>query len=111
MACTVSQLPMLVISGYAMFFQDMHWFYERLGTFGYVRNGVQGCAVAIFGLSTRKLMCPEEEEYCFYKEPHRLLIDMGIDPFHYAKCFYMLVVWLVAVRVATYFTMKYRLSI
>lgn len=102
---------MLVISGYAMFFQDMHWFYERLGTFGYVRNGVQGCAVAIFGLSTRKLMCPEEEEYCFYKEPHRLLIDMGIDPFHYAKCFYMLVVWLVAVRVATYFTMKYRLSI
>lgn len=102
---------MLAVSGYAIMFQDLPWMLEKISLAGYARTGLQGCLIAVFGLAPRKLPCPEEEDYCFYKEPHRLLVEFGIDPNDYALCLNVLIAWLITVRIVTYFSMKYRLSL
>lgn len=108
-SCT--QLPLMSLSGFAIMPQDLPYYLGKFSHLIYARRGVQGYLVAIFGLESRKLHCPEDVEYCAYSETHRFMKELEVDPYEYVSALYVLVGWYVAVRVITYYTMRYRLSL
>ncbi|XP_065158827.1 ATP-binding cassette subfamily G member 4-like [Atheta coriaria] len=108
-SCT--QVPLLAISGFAIMPQDIPYLVDKFSQLMYVRTGANGFLVAVFGLQPRKLNCPAEAEYCFYSNTHRFMKELQIDPNDYTSALYVLAVWCISVRVITYYTMRYRLSL
>ncbi|KAF5292526.1 hypothetical protein FQR65_LT01672 [Abscondita terminalis] len=45
----------------------------------YYRAGFQGVVYSMYGLNRTKLDCPEEYLYCHYKEPKKILTEVGVD--------------------------------
>lgn len=86
----------------------LHW---RLAMYcSYLRYGLEGLVVAIYGSGRTDLACPEDEIYCEYKSPKYFIRMMGMKDASFAFDLSMLIFFLVAFNACGYYLLRQRLS-
>ncbi|KAH1027940.1 ATP-binding cassette subfamily G member 4 isoform X2 [Dendroctonus ponderosae] len=100
--------PLLALACYGMGYRaSVEPFMKVIISFSYLRFGVVGLSVALFG-KREPLECGEL--YCHYRNPEMLLRDMGMQDEDYKVQFYIILGYLLLFRILAYCTLKYRLT-
>ncbi|KAK7791777.1 hypothetical protein R5R35_010562 [Gryllus longicercus] len=78
--------------------------------FSYMRYGLEGLVLAVYGFGRGKLQCPLDEEYCPYRHPKQILRETGLEDASLLQAFGGLVGSYVAFRAVSYVLLRWRLS-
>lgn len=83
----------------------------RLGmSLSFLRYGLEGIVIAIYGGDRPNLPCPLEEEYCQYRNPKQLIELIGMEKAVFWFDFVILVFCFITFRVASLYLLRQRLS-
>lgn len=67
--------------------------------FSYLRYGLEGLVVAIYGKDRTTLYCPSTEIYCNLREPRALLKEVGMEDVNYWVDFTAMILFFVLFKV------------
>ncbi|KAF5280008.1 hypothetical protein FQA39_LY05389 [Lamprigera yunnana] len=67
------------VFGFCIRYYDTPILFRWMFHISYYRAGFQGVVYGMYGLNRSKLECPEEFLYCHYREPKKILQEIGID--------------------------------
>lgn len=109
-AASAVPFMLLAVQGLGTGLDALPWLTRIAMHFSYMRYGLEGLALAIYGFGRRKLRCPTEEEYCPYRYPSQILRETGLEDASLVKAFAGLVLSVVAFRAASYALLRWRLS-
>lgn len=104
-------VPLMLLAVYGVGFEkDSIPILIRIGMYSsYLRYGLEGLAVAIYG-DRDLLPCPDEEDLCYFVNPVRLLEEMGMENLTFSFDFAMLCIILVIIKGLSYYLLQQRLS-
>ncbi|XP_014255565.1 ATP-binding cassette sub-family G member 4 isoform X2 [Cimex lectularius] len=75
----------------------------------YLRFGIQGLVVAIYGDGRQSMVCPKEEMYCPFKAPRALLKEIGMENSDYWSAAGLLFLYLILFKLICYLILRKRL--
>ncbi|XP_068632538.1 ATP-binding cassette sub-family G member 1 [Battus philenor] len=108
----VLSVPLMLLAVYGIGSGDhplpIMWKLARSCSF--LRYGLEGLIVAIYGPPRDNLVCPEHVIYCEYKDPKYFVKVMGMTGVSFWMDIGMLLVMLVAMHAAGYYLLRQRLS-
>lgn len=67
------------VFGFCIRYYDTPIIFRWMFHISYYRAGFQSVVYSFYGLNRTKLECPEEFLYCHYKEPKKILSEVGIE--------------------------------
>ncbi|CAB3223952.1 unnamed protein product [Arctia plantaginis] len=105
-------VPLMLLAVYGIGYGDdpipLIW---RIGrSCSYLRYGIEGLIVAIYGPPRNDLVCPDDVQYCEYKDVTYFVKMMGMTGVSFWTDFGMLVAILVAMNLTGYYLLRQRLS-
>lgn len=105
-------VPLMLLAVYGIGFGDLPIpLHFRLAMYcSYLRYGLEGLVVAIYGYGRPDLYCPDDVIYCEYKSPKFFIRMMGMKDASFAFDFSMLVFFFVAFNACGYYLLRQRLS-
>jgi len=77
--------------------------------FSYLRYGMEGLILSIYGNNRPILPCPEEEVICPFRDPKLLIMFMGMENVKFWIDVVALVVCFFAFRLASFYLLRQRL--
>ncbi|CAG5058835.1 unnamed protein product [Parnassius apollo] len=108
----VLSVPLMLLAVYGMGSGDQPlpilWKLARYCSF--MRYGLEGLVVAIYGPPRGDLICPDHVDYCEYKNPNYFIKLMGMSGVSFWVDIGMLFLMLVATHAAGYYLLRQRLS-
>ncbi|XP_013142748.1 PREDICTED: ATP-binding cassette sub-family G member 1-like [Papilio polytes] len=108
----VLSVPLMLLAVYGIGSGDrplpLLWKMARACSF--MRYGLEGLIVAIYGPPRDDLICPDHVVYCEYKNPNYFVKLMGMTGVSFWMDIGMLVVMLVAMHAVGYYLLRQRLS-
>lgn len=78
--------------------------------FSYIRYGLEGLVIAIYGSGREGMFCPPEEIFCEIRYPDELLKQVGMESVNYWFDVGALTVVFILLKLMSYFLLKMRLS-
>ncbi|XP_047120003.1 ATP-binding cassette subfamily G member 4-like isoform X2 [Schistocerca piceifrons] len=78
--------------------------------FSYLRYGLEGLTLAIYGFGRKRLHCPDHKTYCELSDPRELLRQTGMENANIWVDIAGLVAFIIIFRTACYFLLRWRLS-
>lgn len=78
--------------------------------FSYIRYGLEGLVMAIYGSGRKGMVCPPEEIFCEIRYPDELLKQVGMENVNYWFDIGALTVVFILLKLMSYFLLKMRLS-
>lgn len=78
--------------------------------FSYIRYGLEGLVMAVYGGDRKCMVCPPEQVFCELRYPDELLKQVGMENVNYWFDVGALTVVFVALKFMSYFLLKMRLS-
>ncbi|XP_055594960.1 ATP-binding cassette sub-family G member 4-like [Uranotaenia lowii] len=102
-----SVIPMLVFCGFFVRFREMFDFLVPFTYVGYFRYSFEGSMQAIYGFNRTNIPC---EKYCYFGKVSKFLESFDMEENTYAMDVGGLVVWVVAMHVALYASLAFRLK-
>ncbi|CAH0387257.1 unnamed protein product [Bemisia tabaci] len=104
-------VPLMLLAAYGLGDSDHIPILIRLAMyFSYLRYGLEGLTMAIYGDNRAKMMCPTEEMVCELREPRALLKEVGMEDVDYWTDFVALVGIFVLFKLTLYVFLRQRLS-
>lgn len=76
----------------------------------YLRYGLEGLVLAIYGNNRAQMLCPQQEMYCQLREPRALLKEVGMEDVDYWVDVIALSVTFVIFKIICYILLRKRLS-
>ncbi|CAH2107999.1 unnamed protein product [Euphydryas editha] len=108
----VAAVPMMLLAVYGIGSGDeappLIWRLARSCSF--MRYGLEGLIMAVYGPPREDLICPEEVDYCEYKNVKYFVRLMGMADVSIPVVFSMLVFMLLAMNFGAYYLLRQRLS-
>lgn len=79
----------------------------------FLRHGLKGLAISVYGFDRPRIHCPEEAQFCLYSDPKVILGDMGIEPSSFSSfsSILILVFIFVLLKALGYFMLHRRLCL
>lgn len=75
----VVTVPFMIISVYGMGWANSVPIYMKILMYtSYLRFGLEGLVISVYGNNREGMDCPKTEFYCHFKEPERLLQEVGM---------------------------------
>lgn len=104
--------PMMLLASFGLGYdEDEIPAIIRLGmNFSYLRHGVEGLVMAVYGDGRGRLDCPSTEHYCELRDPSALFKTVGMSGVTYWRSMSALCAMFVAFKVASYVMLRWRLS-
>ncbi|GLV33100.1 uncharacterized protein CBL_10447 [Carabus blaptoides fortunei] len=108
----VLTVPLMLLSVYGLGsqYENIPSIIRLAMSFSYLRYGMEGLIVAVYGGDRTKLPCPEHEEYCLYVSPKHLMTDMGMEHVVFWFDILMLAVMYVLMKATSFYLLRQRLS-
>lgn len=106
----ISVCVMVLLAGFLAFFNHMPKIFYYISYVNYLRYVLDGLVQAIYGFQRETLQCPSHVDYCHFRIPSILLEEMRMSQSIYWIDAFMLFAWFVIVRIASYVSLKKRLS-
>lgn len=78
--------------------------------FSYLRFGLEGLIVAIYGGAREHLICPEEEVYCPLKIPKQLMKEVGMEDANFWRSCFFMILYFIIFKVVCYVILRQRLK-
>ncbi|XP_014274727.1 ATP-binding cassette subfamily G member 4 isoform X1 [Halyomorpha halys] len=78
--------------------------------FSYLRFGLEGLVITIYGGARENLVCPEEEVYCPLKIPKQLLKEVGMEHANFWRSCFFMILYFIIFKVVCYFILRQRLK-
>jgi hypothetical protein len=101
--------PFLGLAIYGFdFAHQVPWLMEIVMQGSFLRCGVIGLVITVFGLGRKSLDC--ETGYCHFKDPNIIIYYLNVDRKHPYFEIIKLLVMLVLFRCLTYFSLRKRLT-
>ncbi|XP_047530560.1 ATP-binding cassette sub-family G member 1 isoform X2 [Vanessa atalanta] len=108
----VVAVPMMLLAVYGIGSGDeappLIWRLARYCSF--MRYGLEGLIMAVYGPPRDDLICPADEDYCEYKNVKYFVKLMGMSDVSITVVFLMLFVSLLAMNLGAYYLLRQRLS-
>lgn len=101
---------MFMFSGFLVLFNHMPVVMQYVSRLSFKRYSMEGLVLALYDDNRPNMICPDEQMYCHYRSPKFLIQEMGMAPNNYYYDVLMMLLMLVGLRWATYFTLKRKLS-
>ncbi|XP_015590801.1 ATP-binding cassette sub-family G member 1 [Cephus cinctus] len=103
--------PFLGLAIYGFdFAKDIPWYMNALMRLSFIRCGVVGLVLAVFGYGRQRLECPKTEIYCHFDDPKVLLRYLDIDTVSIWSELLSLVGLMCFFRGLCYIGLRYRFS-
>ena len=96
-----------LFSGFFVLMKDTHHLWHWLFYCSFLKHGLDGGFLAIFGFNRSKLEC--NEIYCHYESPTKFLDTLGIQA-SYVNAVAVIVFSLFLFRISAFFVIKFRLK-
>ncbi|XP_077285385.1 ATP-binding cassette subfamily G member 4-like [Arctopsyche grandis] len=100
-------LPFTIFSGFFVHLHDAHPSLQWLFHVSYLKYGLEGAMLSIFGYNRTKLEC--NSTYCHYKYPSKFLVEVDMEEANYSYSIIALSSLCIAVRLLTYYVLYYRI--
>lgn len=100
-------MPFVIFSGFFLLYKDSPFFFKWLFHINFLKHGLVGVVISIFGFERPKLPC--SDIYCHYKIPKQFMVDHGMEQEQYGIAVICLMVIAVVVSVSTYIVLRIRL--
>lgn len=84
--------------------------YRLAMSLSYLRYGLEGIVVSIYGDNRARLICPDSEVFCQLEDPRQLLKEMGMEHVKYWVDVLALVIMFLLFRLLSYAVLRIRLS-
>ncbi|XP_014276196.1 ATP-binding cassette subfamily G member 4 isoform X3 [Halyomorpha halys] len=91
------------------FMKTIHPLMDVLIQLSYVRSGIIGNILVLFGLDRKELYCPDHIDYCLYKDPREIFHYLTLDRFSIPLMMLHLCINLCLFRLTFYLALKWRL--
>lgn len=101
-------MPFTIFSGFFLRYVDAPGFFKWLFHVSFLKHGLVGLVLSIFGMDRGKLPC--SDIYCHYSYPKQFIEDQGCSKESYHVAVTMLFCTFVVVILSTYVILKFRLS-
>ncbi|XP_073989097.1 ATP-binding cassette subfamily G member 4-like isoform X2 [Rhodnius prolixus] len=83
----------------------------RVGMYGsYLRFGIEGLVMSIYGGPRPHMICPDEEIYCHWNSPKALIKELGMENAEYWFAVILVAFYLVLFKVICYVILRQRLK-
>lgn len=106
----IAPLMLLSVYGLGSGTEDIPWLIRAMMSLSYLRYGLEGIVVAVYGGNRANLPCPPDEDYCMYVSPEHLLHDMGMPGLRFSTDLAVLVAMFVALKAVSFYLLRQRLS-
>ncbi|XP_050299547.1 ATP-binding cassette sub-family G member 1 [Anthonomus grandis grandis] len=106
----ITTVLMLSVAGFLCFFPHMNKVLYFMSNLSYLSFSMEGLMQAIYGYNRETLICPEEEIYCLYTEPSKLLADIGMDKLPYWVDVGWIVVNMILFRTLAFCSLSYKVK-
>lgn len=103
----VTSVPLVLFSGFFIKFTAMPNCLQWLSYISYVRYGFEGAMITIFGYNRPRLDC--HDIYCHFRRPDKFLQEMAMEDAVYWLDAVILVGFLIALRIISYFVLRLKL--
>ncbi|KAI2474025.1 ATP binding cassette (ABC) transporter subfamily G member [Diabrotica virgifera virgifera] len=100
----------LSVFGFCIRAIDTSTMFKPIFFISYFRAAFQSVVYSIYGFNREILVCPIEEEYCHYKDPHKFLSEMDILDVDLVSNFILIVIVWCVMHAVTYLTLWLRLN-
>ena len=100
-------LPFTIFSGFFVHLHDAHPLLQWLFHVSYIKYGLEGAMLSIFGYNRTKLEC--NVMYCHYKYPSKFLDEIDMKEASYSYSVLILLGMCLAIRILTYYVLYYRI--
>lgn len=98
------------IFGFCIRYDDTPSIFRWLYHISYFRAAFHGLTYTVYGYNRKDLICPDEMLYCHYKEPTKLLGEMGIVDVNLWGNMSVIIAVSSLVHIATYLTIWLKLN-
>lgn len=106
----LSTAYMFMFSGFLVLFNHMPVVMQYVSRLSFKRYSMEGLVLALYDGNRENMVCPDEEMYCHIRSGKHLIQTMGMAPNNYYYDIFMMLLMLVLMRCATYYTLKRKLS-
>lgn len=106
----IAPLMLLAVYGLGSGSEDIPFIVRLMMSLSYLRYGLEGLVVAIYGGNRGKIPCPPDEEFCIYSSPNHLLTEMGMENLAFWFDFAMLLLMFVILKATSFYLLMQRLS-
>ncbi|XP_063376422.1 ATP-binding cassette sub-family G member 1-like [Cydia fagiglandana] len=105
-------VPLMLLAVYGIGYGDMPapLFWRLARACSFMRYGIEGLVVAIYGPPRDDLICPDHVDYCEYKNVKYFVKLMGMSGVSFWMDFGVLLLMLCAMNMAGYYLLRQRLS-
>ncbi|XP_047987028.1 ATP-binding cassette sub-family G member 1-like isoform X2 [Leguminivora glycinivorella] len=105
-------VPLMLLAVYGIGYGDMPapLFWRMARACSFMRYGIEGLVVAIYGPPRDDLICPDHVDYCEYKNVKYFVKLMGMSGVSFWTDFGVLMLMLCAMNMAGYYLLRQRLS-
>lgn len=100
-------MPFVIFSGFFLLYKDAPFFFKWLFHISFLKHGLVGIVISIFGMERPKLPC--SDLYCHYRFPKLFIEDQGMEQEQYGLAVICLMGIAVVVSACTYGILKIRL--
>ncbi|XP_026315523.1 ATP-binding cassette sub-family G member 4-like [Hyposmocoma kahamanoa] len=100
-------MPFVIFSGFFLLYKDAPVFFKWLFHISFLKHGLVGIVISIFGMERPKLPC--SDLYCHYRFPKLFIEDQGMEQEQYGLAVICLMGIAVVVSACTYGILKIRL--
>lgn len=101
-------MPFTIFSGFFLRYSDAPYLFRWLFHASFLKHGLAGLVLSIFGMDRPKLVC--SNLYCHYSYPKQFLIDNDMSNEKYSLIIISLLVIASVVIMFTYMILKFRLK-
>lgn len=102
-------IPTTLFAGYLVPFGDLPSYLKWCAYTSYIRYGFEGMMIAIYGFDRDPIPC--REDFCPIQDGREYLEQYSMnDDSLYARNMYVLASFTIAIRIATFFVLRYRLK-
>ena len=103
----VTALPFFLFSGFLLKVKLIPASLRWISHLSFLKYYFEGAMSSIYGYDRPKLQC--NEAYCHFKDPRTILGELGLDEYVYWWNFWALLLYGVALRLLTYFVLRWKL--
>lgn len=97
-------LPFTIFSGFFVQLNDCHPYLRWLFHISFLKYGLEGLVLSVFGYNRGKLPC--NSDYCHFVYPEKFILEKDMEYAQYSVAVMFLIGLICMIRIAAYFALK-----